>query len=67
MKHKTRLKIRVSKTVDPDSDASIKSGSLPKRVWNKLSGGTQKVTIIVPGDNVEQIGIYEIPKGGEAK
>lgn len=67
MEHITKLKIRVSKTVDPDSAVSIKSTNLPKKVWNKLSGGTQKVTIIVPGDNVERIGIYEIPEGGEGK
>ena len=63
MKHK--VKIRVSKTIDPNSVVSVKQTSIPKRLWRKLFGGTQKVTIIVPGDSVERIGIYELPAEGK--
>ena len=63
MKHK--MKIRVSKAIDPDSVVSVKKTSIPKRLWKKLFGDTQKVTIVVPGDSVDAISIYEIPKGGE--
>ena len=60
MKHK--LKIHVSKAVDPDSVVSVKQTSLSKKLLKKVCGNTTKVTIIVPGDSVERVAIYEIPE-----
>ena len=62
MKHK--MKIRVSKAVDPDSVVSVKQTKIRTSLFKKLFGNTTKVTIIVPGDSVEGISIYEIPQGG---
>lgn len=45
---------------------AVKKTSIKKRILNKLFGTTQKVTIIVPGDTVEGISIYEIPERGNA-
>ena len=60
MNHK--LKISVSKESPKDGIVSYKKLSLKKKLFKKLFGDTQKVTIIIPGDSVHDVTIREVEK-----
>ena len=62
MNHK--LKISVSKEPPKDGIVSCKKLSIKKKLFKKLFGETQKVTIIIPGDSVHDVTIREVEKGG---
>lgn len=65
MNHK--LKISVSQEPPKDGIVSCKKLSLKKKLFKKLFGDTQKVTIIIPGDSVQDVTIREVKEkcGGE--
>ena len=61
MKH--TLTISVSK--DPKAGVfACKTLTMRERVLRKLLGNPCKMTILVPGDSVEEVAIREIPAGG---
>ena len=62
MKH--NLQISVSKKPKYGGSVSCRSISVRERVLRFLLGSPTKLTILVPGDSVEQLSINEVP-GGE--
>ncbi len=63
MKH--NLKISVSKSLQTDGIIACRSVSVRERLLRFLFGEKQKLTILVPGDSVEEVAICEAKKGGE--
>lgn len=61
MKHK--LKINVSNKPESESVMTCKNVSIRERLLHFLLGDKQKVTILVPGSNVDEVTIYEAEKG----
>ncbi len=64
MKHS--LKISVSKVPRTLGVVTCRSVSLRERVLRLLFGNKQRVTILIPGDNIEEVTICE-PRGGGEK
>lgn len=62
MKHK--LRISVSKEPQTDGILTCKSITVRERLLRFLLGDKQRVTILVPGDRVQELAICEIMKGG---
>lgn len=62
MKH--NLKISVSKNPQPDGIFSCRSICLRERLLRFLFGEKQKITILVPGDLVEEVAICNVKEGG---
>ncbi len=63
MKHS--LKISVSKVPRIPGEITCRTVSLRERFLRFLFGNKQKVTILIPGDNVDEVTISDA-KGGEA-
>jgi hypothetical protein len=63
MKHS--LKISVSKVPRTLGVVTCRSVSLRERFLRFLFGSKQRVTILIPGDNVEEVTISEPTGGGE--
>lgn len=63
MKHS--LKISVSKVPRTLGVVTCRSVSLRERVLRLLFGNKQRVTILIPGDNIEEVTICESRGGGE--
>lgn len=63
MKH--NLKISVSKNPQSDGVIACRSISVREKFLRFLFGEKQKLTILVPGDSVEEVAICEVAKGGE--
>ena len=61
MKHK--LKISVSEEKAKNVMVSLKSVSLRERFMKFLFGKKQKVTILVPGDTIQELAITNIKEG----
>lgn len=62
MKH--NLTISVSKNPSDNGIVTCKTLSIRERVLRLLFGNLKKVTILVPGDSVEEVAIKEfIPEG----
>lgn len=59
---KQRLKIGVSKDNPKESILACKKVKLSKRLMNKLFG-SNKVSIIVPGDTITSVVIEEVARG----
>ena len=57
-----RIKIRVSKTPEPNGVVAVKKTRIANRILNKLFGTTNK-TILVLGDNVVGVSILEASEG----
>lgn len=57
MKHK--LRISVSKQPKKDGIVSCKRVSIRERFFTKLFGPLHKLTILVPGDSVQEVTIIE--------
>ena len=55
-----RLNICVSPTKSGGQDAAVRCVSVRERILRFLLGGTEKLTIIVPGDSVEELAIHEV-------
>ena len=62
MKH--ALQISVSKKPVNSGIAAVKQVSVRKRMLRFLFGDKAKLTVIVPGDSVEELAITEIAEGG---
>ena len=62
MKH--TLKISVSKEPVSGGIVSCRSISVRERFLRFLLGKKQRLTIIVPGDSVEELAISEVKEGG---
>ena len=62
MKH--NLKISVSKEPQSGGIVSCRNITVRERILRFLLGDKQKITILVPGDTVEELAICETTKGG---
>jgi hypothetical protein len=62
MKH--NLKISVSKKPQTGGIVTCRNFSVRERILRFLLGGKQRVTIVIPGDSIEELSICEMTKGG---
>ena len=62
MKH--NLTIRVSKQPQAGGVIACRTVTMRERILRLLFGLPCKMTILVPGDSVEEVAIQEIPLGG---
>ncbi len=62
MKH--TLKISVSKKPVANGIVALHKVTIRERILRFLLGNSQKLTILVPGDSVEELSIKEIAEGG---
>lgn len=62
MKH--NLKICVSKTPQTQGVVTCRSVNIREKVLRLLLGKKQKLTILIPGDSVEEVSISEMAEGG---
>ena len=62
MKH--NLKISVSKKPQTGGIVTDRIFSVRERILRFLLGGKQRVTIVIPGDSIEELSICEMTKGG---
>lgn len=65
MKHS--LKISVSKQPQNGGIVTCRNVTVRERIMRFLLGNQQKVTILVPGESVQELAICEIDEGGEKK
>lgn len=63
MKHS--LKISVSKTPQTGGIVTCRNVSVRERLLRFLLGNKQRVTILIPGDSVDEVAICETGKGGD--
>lgn len=63
MKHK--MKISVSKQPPEDGVVSVKRVTIRERFFRKLFGNPKRVTILVPGDTVQDVTITKIDERGD--
>lgn len=63
MKH--ALQISVSKKPVNSGIAAVRQMSVRERMLRFLLGDKTKLTVIVPGDSVEELAITEIAEGGK--
>jgi len=61
---KQNLKISVSKEPRTDGILSCRNIGVRERILRFLLGEKQKITILVPGDSVEEVSICEVKEGG---
>ena len=61
MKHDLKISIRR----EPPGGGIVRSRTvtLRERLLDRLLGNNHRVTLIVPGDNVERVSITEVPVG----
>lgn len=64
MKHE--LEISVSKQPKNDGIVSCRHLSIRERFLRFLLGKKTGLTVIVPGDSVEELAIKEVPEGGRS-
>ncbi len=62
MKH--NLKISVSKEPQTGGIVTCRNATIRERILRFLLGDKRRVTILIPGDSVEELSICEITKGG---
>lgn len=62
MKHK--LKISVSKKPENSGIVSCKSLDVRERLLKRLFGDKTRVTVLIPGDAVDEIAVVSHEKGG---
>lgn len=61
---KQNLRITVAKDDTNSGTVAYRKISVREKILRLLLGESQKITVIVPGDNVEEIAIKEITKEG---
>lgn len=61
---KRRLKISVSKEPVADGIVSCKTITLRERLLTRLFGQKQRVTVLIPGNDIASLCISEEPEGG---
>ncbi len=64
MKH--ALRIRVSRERVNTGLVTCRQTTVRERFLRRLLGSPTKITVIVPGDSVDEVGIAEIPEAAEA-
>ena len=62
MKHS--LKVSVSKQPQMSGIVTCKNVTVREKLLNLLLGDKKKITILIPGDSVEELAICEAEKGG---
>lgn len=62
MKH--TLQISVSKEPKVSGIAAVRQVSVREKLLRCLLGSKAKITVIVPGDSVEELAIKEVPEEG---
>ena len=62
MKH--NLRISVSKKPQTGGLVTYRNLSIRERILRFLLGSKQRVTIVIPGDSIEELSICEMTKGG---
>lgn len=62
MKH--TLRIRVSKKPVNSGAVSVRNVSVRERFMRFLLGDKVRLTVIVPGNTVEELSIWEVAEGG---
>lgn len=55
-----RLSICMSPTKGDGHIAAVRCVSVRERILRFLLGGKEKLTIIVPGDSIEELAIHEV-------
>lgn len=62
-----RQKLKVSVSKDPQSSGVVtcRSKSIREKFLSLLFGDKKRVTILIPGDRVDELAICETEKGGE--
>ncbi len=63
MKH--NLRISVSKEPQTGGIVTCRNIAIRERLMRFLLGDKQRVTIVIPGDSVEELAICETTKGGK--
>ena len=63
MKHD--LKISIRREPPGGGIVRCRTVTLRDRLQDRLLGKNPRVTLIVPGDNVERVSITELPEGGD--
>ena len=59
------LKIKIGKKIKNEGIVTIRQNTVRERLLRFLLGSPIKLTVIVPGDSVEEIGIKEISERSE--
>lgn len=62
MKH--NLHVSVSKAPQTDSLVTCRNVSIREKLLRFLFGKKQRVTVLIPGDTIEELSICENEKGG---
>ena len=62
MKHK--LRVSVSKTPQSGGLVACRSITVRERLLRFLFGDKQRVTVLIPGDTIEELSICETEEGG---
>lgn len=62
-KTKHKLVVKVSKTPEPNGVVAVKKTRIKNRLLKKLFGTSNK-TVLVLGDSVVGVSVYEVPEGG---
>lgn len=60
-----KLKVSVSKEPQTSSVVTCQSRSIREKFLSFLFGDKKKITILIPGDSVDELAICETEKGGE--
>lgn len=62
---KQKLKISVSKFPQISGVVTCKSRSIRERFLSLLFGNKRRITILIPGDDVNEVAICDTEKGGD--
>ena len=62
---KQGLIFKVARKVPNSGIVAVREKTIRERILKKFLGDPIKLTVLVPGDNVEEIEIRDIRKGGE--
>ncbi len=63
MKH--NLKVSVSKEPQTDGIVTCKNVTIREKILRFLLGDKKRVTVLIPGDSVEEISICELAEEGD--
>ena len=62
---KQGLIIKVAKKVENAGIVAVRQKTIREKILKKFLGDPIKLTVLVPGDNVDEIEIRDIREGGE--
>ncbi len=62
---KQKLKVSVSRKPQTTGVVTCRSRGIRERILAFLFGDKKRITILIPGDNVDEVAICEADKGGE--